>query len=316
MTEDIICKIQCVLGFEETGVLDPHTKAGIKNFQTKLGLPATGDIDEKTLNSFEKRYGLTLMETIPAPGESVESDVTTDLFETDSAFDIQTHMLSRDEYVRDYGKIYKRRHIFLHHTAGWNNPIKTVNDWENDNRGRLGTHYVIGGSNFRTGDTEFDGMIVKCIPDEWFAWHLGSTKTHGINFDMHKTSIGIEICNFGYLTEKNGKYYTYTGQTVPDEYVCDLGFKFRGYQYWHKYTDAQINSLEYLLKLLSRQYSINLSKGLASRLMTMSANDAFEYSKSAVSGKIIGILSHTNVRKDKFDVFPQKELVDMLKKFK
>lgn len=310
MTQEQICKIQKVLGFEETGIIDAHTKAGIKNFQMKVGLVANGELDQTTYESFAKRHKLDSIQI-----EKTDCVASTDLSETEIPYEINELMLSRDEYVTEYGKIQRKNYIFLHHTAGWNNPYDTIESWENDTRGRIGTHYVIGGINVKNDNSEHDGKIVKCIPDEYFGWHLGSTSDHGINFEMHKTSIGIEICNFGWLTLRNGKYYAYTGQEIPKKYVCDLGFKFRGYQFWHKYTDEQISSLENLLMMLSKKHSIDLSKGLAQRLVKLSSNDAFEYSKDVVSGKVLGILSHTNVRKDKFDVFPQKELVDMLKKF-
>lgn len=310
MTREQICKIQSVLGFEQTGVLDNNTKAGIKNFQLKMGLSASGDLDLKTYEVFSKRYDLN---SIIIDNEDI--DASTDIQETDSAYQIDELLLSKDEYVTEYGKIQNRKQIFLHHTSGWNDPYATVKSWENDSRGKIGTHYVIGGINVKTGDAKHDGTIIKCIPDDYFGWHLGSTTKDGINFEMHKTSIGIEICNFGYLTQKNGKFYTYTGQVVPNNFVEDLGFKFRGYQYWHKYTDKQIDSLEIVLEMLAKKYSIDLSKGLAERLLKLSDNDAFEYSKDATSGKLLGILSHTNVRKDKTDVSPQKNLVKMLKKF-
>jgi N-acetyl-anhydromuramyl-L-alanine amidase AmpD len=310
MTSNDICKIQKILGFQETGIIDEHTKAGIKNFQIRIGLSPNGELTEETFTAFAKRYDLDSIEILDE-----DCDASTDLEETDIAYQISELMLSSDEYVTEYGKIKTRKQIFLHHTSGWNDPYATIKSWERDDRGRIGTHFVIGGINLKNDDSKFDGITVKCIPDEYFGWHLGSTSKDGINFEMHKTSIGIEICNFGYLTEKNGKYFTYTGQQVPSKYVEDLGFKFRGYRFWHKYTDAQIDALEHVLKMLSKKYSIDLSKGLANRLLTMTANDAFEYSKEAVSGKISGVLSHTNVRKDKTDVSPQKNLVEMLKKF-
>ena len=67
--------------------------------------------------------------------------------------------------------------------------------------------------------------------------------------------------------------------------------------------------------MLSKKYTIDLSKGLAERLLKMTPYVAFEHSKEILSGKVTGILSHTNVRKDKTDVSPQKNLVTMLKKF-
>jgi len=308
MNSDIICKIQNILGFEETGVYDEFTKAGIKNFQIKLGIPATGELTDDTLSAFSKRYNLESIEI-----ETKDSDASTDLTESGVAYEIDEYMLSSDEYVTEYGKIKNRKQIFLHHTSGWNDPYATIKSWENDDRGKIGTHFVIGGINLKTNDAKFDGEIVKCIPDEYFGWHLGSTSKDGINFEMHKTSIGIEICNFGYLTQKNGKFYTYTNQEVPSKYVEDLGFKFRGYQYWHKYTQKQIDSLESLLQMISTKYNIDLGKGLKERLSKMSPAEAFEHSKDATGGKITGVLSHTNVRKDKTDVSPQAALVTMLK---
>jgi N-acetyl-anhydromuramyl-L-alanine amidase AmpD len=142
---------------------------------------------------------------------------------------------------------------------------------------------------------------------------LGSTSKDGINFNMHKESVGIEICNFGPLTQKNNKFYTYTGTQIKSEFVCDLGYKFRGYQYWHKYTPEQLHSIEHLLIMLANKYKIDLNKGLKDRLSKMDPAKAFDFYSDAVNGKVNGLLSHTNVRKDKFDVFPQPELVDLIK---
>ena len=41
--------------------------------------------------------------------------------------------------------------------------------------------------------------------------------------------------------------------------------------------------------------------------------EAFEFNEDAYYARQFGLWSHTNVRKDKFDCFPQKELVEMLK---
>lgn len=308
-----ICDIQFLLSIEETGVLDQHTQSAIKNFQIKLGMAPTGQLDDVTYKKIIDRHGPIQERESLLKTELIDDKCTTDVSETSSAYEFYTSMLSPDEYVTDYGKVPNKRYIFLHHTSGWNDPFNAVKDWENDKRGRIGTHYVIGGINIKNNDEQFDGDVVQCIPDEYFAWHLGSTSEHGINFEMHKTSIGIELCNFGWLTQKNGKFYTYTGQIVPEKYVCDLGYKFRGYQYWHKYTDKQLNSLEHLLIMLSKKYNINLAKGLQNRLKTMDPLKAFSLYSDAVSGKVQGLLSHTNVRKDKYDVFPQPELVELLK---
>ena len=44
----------------------------------------------------------------------------------------------------------------------------------------------------------------------------------------------------------------------------------------------------------------------------MVGHTAFEFNEDAFYGKVKGLLTHTNTRKDKFDMFPQDELIDML----
>jgi len=40
--------------------------------------------------------------------------------------------------------------------------------------------------------------------------------------------------------------------------------------------------------------------------------DAFEFNEDAYYGRVKGLWTHTNTRKDKTDMFPQTELLDML----
>ena len=40
--------------------------------------------------------------------------------------------------------------------------------------------------------------------------------------------------------------------------------------------------------------------------------DGFEFNEDAYYGRVKGMWTHTNTRKDKFDMFPQEELLDML----
>lgn len=313
-----IKRIQNILGVEETGTIDSYTKAAIKNYQLRVGLSPTGELDDKTYARFLLHFGqveeVDNVEPTPGiPDFGDEDNATTDLSENNSQIDIDVVLLPKTEYVSDQGKAEKKYYIFLHHTAGWNNPYAVIKDWATDTRGRVGTHYVIGGINLKNDDDQYDGKIVQCIPDDYFAFHLGSTSTDKINTYMHKHSIGIEICNFGGLTKQGNNYLTYTGQIVNPKYVEDLGYNFRGYRYWHKYTDKQLESLSQLIRNLSIKYDIDIRIGLNERLTKMTPQNAFDFYTEARDGKILGLLSHTSVRKDKSDVSPQKKLVDMIK---
>lgn len=314
--EVVLKEVQKCLMIEPTGIYDDQTKAALRNYQLRTKVPVSGLIDQPTFDSLRNRFPSiddtwnNAIKTQQKGEEQMNDDYTTDLSEVTGNFVIHDFMLPNDEYVNEKTS---KKYIFIHHTAGWNNPYNVVDSWAKDDRGRIGTHYVIGGINVKTGDSKFDGEIVKCIPDEYWANHLGGYQTHGIDPVMHKQAVGIEICNFGYVTRRNdGQFYTYTGQVVDRKYVADLGFSFRGYQYWHKYTDAQIASLNYLIGMLSDQYKININLGLQERIESIGVKEAFNTYDDAKAGRVKGLLSHTSVRKDKTDVSPQINLVKMI----
>ena len=218
---------------------------------------------------------------------------------------IETYHLSEGEYIK---KETPKNYIMIHHTAGRENPYKVINHWDADNRGRVGTNYVIGGVSCNGEKTEHDGKILRAINDEYFGWHIGA----GGSYKMKEQSLSIEICSAGGLTERNGKWYTWFKEEVHPSQVCILKKKFRGYKAFQKYTDEQLKSLEALLKYLSKKHAISLKEGMQ-RYMA-SGKDAFAWDSDIYNGKIKGLISHTNVRKDKSDVFPQPELIELIKR--
>ena len=160
---------------------------------------------------------------------------------------------------------FKKSIIYLHHTCGSNRPDYVVQGWDRDHNQdgsaqKIATSFVIGGKSTRDGDSTWDGVIVRCFPESQWAWHLGAKNTNGL-FD--KISIGIEICNYGYLSKsQTGQYFTYVNTIVPEDQVVELSQPFRGYRHYHKYTDKQLISLRELLVSLSVKFSINLKLGL------------------------------------------------------
>jgi hypothetical protein len=69
-----------------------------------------------------------------------ELEADTDI--TTGATWIEQHPLPEGEYVKEETA---KKWIFIHHTAGRHNPYKVIDQWGRDQRGRIGTHYVIGG---------------------------------------------------------------------------------------------------------------------------------------------------------------------------
>ena len=72
-----------------------------------------------------------------------------------------------------------------------------------------------------------------------------------------------------------------------------------------------LKALKKLLLFISTRDDIDLSVGLIDWVKKEGAK-GFEFKQDAFEGKVKGLLTHTNVRKDKFDCFPQAELIDML----
>lgn len=285
---DVVKQIQKELNLNILdGVFGPKTEEAVKKFQIENNLKPTGEVSISLLNMI------------------LEGDFTTDIKESnDSELIFQKYWLNSDEYSRSKTA---KGYIFLHHTAGNHNPYNTIDIWERDDRGAIATEFVIGGRSLN-GSDDYNGQIVQAFPEGHWAYHLGGVDRH-----MHYHSIGIELCNFGPLKEKRGNFYTIYGHKVDPKYVTDLGYKFRGSRFYHSYTDEQIESCRKLIMFIKERDNVDITKGIPEFLKSMSDIDSFEYMDRAVRGLIPGILSHTNVRKDKSDVYPDPKLIEMLR---
>jgi hypothetical protein len=124
---------------------------------------------------------------------------------------------------------------------------------------------------------------------------------------MHTHSVAVEVCNFGYIID--GK--TYAGTLIDDSQIITLKKPFRGHKTWHKYSDAQIEALKKWILWIAERDNIDVRAGLPA-LIKQKGADAFEFNEDAYYGKVKGLWVHTNTRKDKFDMFPQDELLNML----
>ena len=184
----------------------------------------------------------------------------------------------------------------MHHTAGGGN-AEAVSRYWNGNTERIATAFIIGA----------DGLIVQCFSSKHWSWHLGvgqkEFKAQGVPYkNLNKTSVGIEVCNWGYLKEKNGKFYNYVNAPVPESMVTTLDEPYKGYKHWYKYTDAQIESTRQLVVYLCETYDI--PKDYRAEIFGLDV-EAFKNTK--------GIYTHNSVRKDKSDIYPCPRMIEMLK---
>lgn len=214
-----------------------------------------------------------------------------------------------------YEEVFEKFTIYLHHTAGGHRPDWVISTWDTDDEvdktGKksprsVATAFVIGGLSTRDPkDNSWDGKIYRAFDDKYWAHHLGTTLAN--NRTLNKNSVAVEICNYGPLTKGgDGKFYTYVNSQVPADQVVTLDQPFRGYKHYHAYTDKQIAATKDFILAMKAKYP---KTSLKTPLLTVAG---FELNLNATKG-VAGVYTHSNVRKDKFDLSPQPKLLAMLK---
>lgn len=196
-----------------------------------------------------------------------------------------------------YQEEHPKNQIYLHHTAGNGDGVGVANYWKSNSE-KIATAFIISDS----------GEIVQCFGSKYYAYHLGLKKKVFTDNELpylplDKTSIGIEICNYGQLKKnENGKYINWAKGVVKDSEVIELEKPFRGYKYWQNYTDKQIEATKDLLVYLCDKYKIS----------KVYNEDIWDVNKRALKGEN-GIFTHNSVRFDKTDIYPHPKMIEMLK---
>lgn len=295
-----VYELQNFLKITTDGFFGQKTKKAVMQFQANNKIFPDGIVGPKTYQKlYDKGFLKHNMETI-------------------DSFDIDFHLLPEYAYFKP---ARAKKWIFLHHTNGWHNPYKVIDDWAKRQK-NVGTEYLIGGQSIEDNDTKYDGKILQSMPDNCSAWHLGIG-----NNPMHLDSLGIELCNFGYVTKgyfmkkENGiyikklldpnTYYTSYGNEANTNQLVKLTDPFRNFSMWHKYSDLQINHLKKLLEFQAYKQNIDIRAGLPNLIRKIGIK-AFDKTDIKMCKETPGLWSHTNVSPVKVDVAPQENLVEML----
>lgn len=301
------------------GIFGQNLLVSVSNFQKEVNIKPDGIVGNLTWNQLglyaKKVIDLNRPKFVEKESNRVKNDIPNKIsYVGEGGLIIYNNLLSEDEY---YKEETKKNTIWLHHTAGGSRPDWTIGGWEKDFQKddsgnpkldelgnpepvRVGTHFVIGRRSSSTNDTLWDGKILKAIDERYWAYHLGISK---MSKKLNSESVSIEICNYGPLTFRSGQFFNYVNKVVKGEDVIELEKPFRGYKFWEKYTDNQIESLRKLILYIQSVWNITIDKGIYNE-------EWFEYDEKWFSSG--GLRSHTQVRTDKFDVFPQPELIKML----
>jgi hypothetical protein len=292
-------QLQEFLKINADGKFGPATELKVRAWQILNGLLPDGVVGDNTWNKMA----------------IATTDLSENLDRVDQNIEIKRLYMPTSEYL--VGPT-KKEWLFLHHTAGWQDPYNVISCWSKDNRGPVGTEFVLGGQSVKGDDVKQDGVIVQAFPKGSYGWHLGV----GNSF-MHRNSVGVEVCSFGQVTkggyQKDGDwidlqpntFYNYVGTEVVPEQIVKLKKPFRGYSHCHAYSDKQLNSLKKLILYVGERDGIDVKQGLIGLIKTKGV-DAFDVTDVKMCEKTKGMWCHTNVQRGKVDLFPQEKLIDML----
>lgn len=209
-----------------------------------------------------------------------------------------------DQY---YKQEFPKTQLTIHYSASGNNPIAMFKSWMGDNY-RVAT----------CDGLAHDGTVHRCFDPKYFAAHIGyylngnegtlakfpNTNNQAFNISIERRTIGIEVLNWGRLTFKDGKYYSWANAEVKKDRVITYDTPWRGDTHFEKFTEQQICALDLWIRKMCTDFNIP---------MKFSGN--FDIDEKAIMGEP-GITMHTNFRADKQDMHPQPELIEMFNQFK
>ena len=226
--------------------------------------------------------------------------------------------------------------LVLHHTAVFGASVENITNSFTRKSTHVSTHFIIN----RDGDYD------QLFPLKYWGNHIGSSR-EGNNY-LQKSTVSIELEGAGFLKyisdsgrnpdgtfedtarfKQGSKIFTYKelkggindpAVSRPVKMLSDGSLKmtkeYRGYDYYHAYTKPQLKILKKVLNQIKKEYpKITIGSSYSG------ANGFYEQfpSKKKVAETAWkfnpGTFTHNSYRTDKRDVFPQKELIELLQEF-
>mgnify|MGYP001567470932 CR=1 FL=1 len=223
---------------------------------------------------------------------------------------IVKYPLPLNQYFQD---VHRKTQIVIHHSAGWDDSRGMIDGWKADKR-RVATAY---------GITD-NGVLLEAFDPKHWASHIGyyftdengkvisgNSKAHNLwpetanratNYSIECRTIGYEICNWGNLALRGGKYYSWVNAVVPESKVVRYENKFRGFEFFERYTDQELETLWKSIRHNCKEFSIPAKFDVSN----------FDLNVNAIKG-VPGVYTHCNFHAEKVDCPPQEELIEMLK---
>ena len=202
---------------------------------------------------------------------------------------------------------FNKSQMVFHWTHGWDNARGVFDWWKNDKVKHVAT----------PGAINDQGEYYRGFDEKFWAHHIGCKNRHftpfnlpNINSNLNRSSVGLEICNWGPLIKNNDGTYTpvgYEGKIkIKSSDIEVVELNYRGYKHFEKIKDAEIATAKNWALLMSIRFDIPIDYDHA---------QMWQQNSKALTGAA-GMYSHGSYRDDKCDIHPQPEFIEMLKSLK
>jgi len=210
---------------------------------------------------------------------------------------MEINRTKRLDNAQFYSGNYPKFAAFFHDTRS--STFSSAFNWWNTTPARVGTAYIV----------DRDGTIYEVFDPRGWSWHLG---IKGDDNFFEKHAIGVEFVSRGFLHRRRDNsfvwYPLYPNKqqftTIPENEVYTLTKPWRGYSFYHKYTNKQVEAVKWLIPYLYYNFKIPVQ--------TKYLQTFYKYHADVVSNHLPGFWTHSTVRpegEDKYDLFPQPNMI-------
>lgn len=225
---------------------------------------------------------------------------------SNSSIDIINYSVSNDCY---YGTESEKKQIYLHASLFCTNPYRLIDHYSTNNKSYYKTapSFIVSFKSTNPTDNYTDGTIIQLYQSKYWSHHLHLKQSHlvqgGPGIDLlSRESISVELCSWGPLIETEHGICSSTGIYIDNDDIYEFSTPYRGYKFYHKYSEGQIEGLRKLLTLINKKWNIDIK---------FKGNGIFNVDRRALMGQN-GVYCHNSVRPDIVDISPQTHLVEML----
>lgn len=274
-----------------SGYYNQNTLMAVSNFQKHVGIKVTGEVNSHTWSK------IINFNNKPINKNEIDNKLVIVTKNDLKIYDVK-------EEVSFYNEETTKKTILVSNTGFGYDPNLIIKYWKPIYKSETeilnkSSHFIIGRSSNIT--TKWDGIVLNTFDDKYWSYPYHK------DIDS-KSIISIDICNYGPLIKIDDNFYSSGGCLVDKDEVVELDYL--GYNYYHKYTDNQIESLRKLIIYLQLKHGLHIERGNYTEL----GFQPFYTKKWFINyqPKLSGLKTKNNFTLDILGLSPQDSVINML----